>query len=87
MDKVYVEQEPVSGRQMCELIAEYFKEVHEIEVSPEDIWNMSPTGELWPVYTLYDDAFNWKHGTMTEVDPVTYGIRHYREVANVDESD
>lgn len=43
----------LTGRKMCEYIAEWFKEKIGKEVDPMDIWNMSPSGELWPVFDLY----------------------------------
>ena len=37
------------GREMCEYIVKVFPELGK----PEDIWNASPTGELYPVCALY----------------------------------
>ena len=46
----------MTGQQMCEYIADWMYEKHGIIKRAEDIWNMSPSGELWPVYSLYMDA-------------------------------
>jgi hypothetical protein len=43
-----------TGKEMCEYICEYKREKGE-ECNPTDIWNMSPTGELWPVVELYQE--------------------------------
>jgi hypothetical protein len=51
--------EKVSGRKMCEIISSFFKEKHGIEKSWEEIWNYSPTGELYNVYYWYEDALDW----------------------------
>lgn len=55
---------PVSGEQMCTLIAAWINatDVNRPQpITPEEIWNASPTGELFHVYTLYDDALIWKY--------------------------
>ena len=52
--------EGITGKQMCEKIAEYLLAVEGITVVPECIWNMSPSGELWPVFSLYKMALRWK---------------------------
>jgi hypothetical protein len=43
-------------RERCEVICRYLKEDRQIECQPTDIWNMSPSGELWPVLELYRQA-------------------------------
>ena len=46
----------MTGEQMCEVIAAHWKREYGITVDPESIWNYSPTGELWYVYTWYEQA-------------------------------
>lgn len=44
----------MTGRQMCEAVSAWLASKHNITIAPEAIWNMSPSGELWPVYALYE---------------------------------
>lgn len=46
----------MTGREMCEYVSRWFKEKHGKDVSPDDIWHASPTGELAHVFTLYYQA-------------------------------
>ena len=46
----------VTGRQMCEFIVDVWREHYGVEVEPHDIWNASPTGELFHVFVLYEHA-------------------------------
>jgi hypothetical protein len=46
----------MTGKEMCEIIASHWKNVYDIEVEPEQIWNYSPRGELFMVYVWYEDA-------------------------------
>ncbi len=39
---------------MCREIADAFERVHDLRVTPQAVFEISPTGELWPVYGLYD---------------------------------
>ena len=44
----------MTGKEMCAYIVEVFKK-HDptYNKSPEDIWNASPTGELYGMFDLY----------------------------------
>jgi hypothetical protein len=46
----------MTGKEMCEVIARWLKEVHKMDVKPKDIWEISPTGELWEVFYLFEQA-------------------------------
>ena len=46
----------VTGQQMCEAISRYLKAKHNIDMSPERIWNSSPSGELFHVFAYYEAA-------------------------------
>lgn len=43
----------VTGKEMCELAARYLKDARGVDMSPDAIWNASPTGELSHVFDLY----------------------------------
>jgi hypothetical protein len=45
-----------TGKEMCELISKYWKETKGIDKSWEEIWNYSPTGELFMVYEWFQEA-------------------------------
>jgi len=52
-------QKMVSGKQMCELIVKALKlDYPELDLTPVEIWELSPTGELWPIVALYEWAKN-----------------------------
>jgi hypothetical protein len=51
--RIGTEPEMMTGQQVCEYIASIMYRATGNVVNPEDIWNMSPTGELWPVFELY----------------------------------
>ncbi len=57
--KSNIESEKITGKEMCELISEYFA-FHGLNKTWEEIWNYSPTGELYMVYSWYEDAKKWK---------------------------
>jgi hypothetical protein len=46
----------MTGLERCKVISQYWKETTGKEVDPMDIWNYSPTGELFMVYAWYDEA-------------------------------
>lgn len=46
----------MTGREMCEYICRWLKEKHGSGVDPDAIWNISSTGELFPVYELFHQA-------------------------------
>ncbi|HDR4709692.1 TPA: hypothetical protein QCQ87_004814 [Bacillus paranthracis] len=46
----------VTFKEMCELISKWFKETREIEVTGEQVFNSSPSGELWHIFVWYADA-------------------------------
>jgi len=46
-----------TGKEMCETIVEALKlDNPDSPITPEAIWNSSETGELYPVFFLYDWA-------------------------------
>ena len=53
----------VTGKEMCELISEYL-ESKGIHKTWEEIWNHSPTGELFWVHEYYERAKKWKRNNM-----------------------
>jgi hypothetical protein len=54
--------EQVTGKEMCELISEFF-DAHGLNKTWEEIWNYSPTGELFHVFEWYEAAKVWKERT------------------------
>lgn len=48
--------EKVTFKEMCELISKWFKETRGIEVTGEQVFNSSPSGELWHIFVWYADA-------------------------------
>ena len=57
----------MTGQQMCEYIADIWFRFSGVRIEPERIWNMSPTGELWPVFEMYHNAKYWD-----EMNPIAY---------------
>ncbi len=53
-------KDSVTGREMCELVVIWLKATADIDITPERIWNISPTGELYYVFGLYNLALKWK---------------------------
>lgn len=51
----------MTGKEMCELISEYWSSKG-IDKSWEQIWNYSPTGELFNIFMWYEEAKEWKEG-------------------------
>lgn len=51
--------EAVTGKEMCELVARYFADRFGKQVTPEQVWNCSPSGELAAVCYLYREAKQW----------------------------
>lgn len=51
-------KEVVNGQDMCELISKFWasKGIHK---TWEEIWNYSPTGELFEVFFWYEEAKEW----------------------------
>ena len=49
-----METTTVTMIEMCQEIADRFGAVHNRRVTPEQIFEISPTGEMWPVYGLYE---------------------------------
>ncbi|HFU7087193.1 TPA: hypothetical protein ACGN8S_002228 [Bacillus cereus] len=43
-------------KEMCELISKWMKETKGIIISPKEIYEYSPTGELSAVFFLYQEA-------------------------------
>lgn len=49
----------MNGKQMCEVVVQAIKlDNPDANITPEQVWNMSPTGELYPVYESYQAALN-----------------------------
>lgn len=44
----------MTGKEMCEAISEALLRDYQIQMTPEAIWNMSPSGELYHVREMYD---------------------------------
>jgi hypothetical protein len=49
----------MTGAQMCDVIARWLLVVDGIAVAPRAIWEMDPSGELWPVFELFEQADAW----------------------------
>ena len=47
---------------MCELISKFLKETKGLDLSWEQIWHYSPTGELYWVYEYYERANKYYEG-------------------------
>jgi hypothetical protein len=45
-------------KEMCELISNHWKKVHDIIKSPKEIWEYSSTGELFMISLWYEEAIN-----------------------------
>lgn len=58
----------VTGKQMCELISEFWRETNGVDVEPEQIWNYSRTGELTMVFVWYEEAKVWQQKRAQVVD-------------------
>jgi hypothetical protein len=51
----------VTFKEACEFIAEVHLERTGVQLDPEkDVFEMSPTGELWPVIEAYEAAKAWR---------------------------
>ncbi len=46
----------MTGEEACKFISKKLKEVEGIDIEPQAIWDMSPTGELSHVFYLYQWA-------------------------------
>lgn len=46
-------------KEKCELISEYWK-WRGFHKTWEEIWNYSPTGELFMIFEWYEEAKDWK---------------------------
>ena len=49
----------LTGEEACKEICRWLKATRGEERTPEEIWNASPTGELWHVFSLYKEALPW----------------------------
>lgn len=59
-------RQDITGKEMCEFIAEVWAERTGVVLDPEkDIWEISATGELWPVFALYEKAKSWRAANQT----------------------
>jgi len=61
------QEDKVSYVEACELISKYLKEVHQVEMTGEQVFNASPTGELFHVFQWYHVA----KGFYDAVDKIT----------------
>jgi hypothetical protein len=46
----------MTGKQMCEYIADVWFRALGKRINPMDIWNMESHGELWPIVYWYNVA-------------------------------
>jgi hypothetical protein len=46
----------MTGATMCTAISTWLEEKHGITKTPREVWNSSPSGELWPLYEMYEGA-------------------------------
>ncbi|ARQ95158.1 hypothetical protein FLAPJACK_247 [Bacillus phage Flapjack] len=49
-------EEKITYKDACEYIAKYLKESQGIDMTGEQVFNASPTGELFHVFYLYKQA-------------------------------
>lgn len=47
----------MTGKEMCERCAAELERRYGVKVDPEEIWNCSPSGELYPVVELFWSLF------------------------------
>ena len=48
-----------TGEQLCRYVARWLKKTFNISIPAKKIWDLSSTGELWPVYYIYTIARAW----------------------------
>jgi len=51
----------MTGKEMCELISNHWKS-EGLNKTWEEIWNYSPSGELFNVFMWYEEAKKWEEG-------------------------
>ena len=58
LESTRLKEEPVTGQQMCEAIVEagLMLKADGTPRTPKEVWEYSPTGELYMVYAMYDVA-------------------------------
>ncbi|HDR8494229.1 TPA: hypothetical protein QC448_005338 [Bacillus cereus] len=66
----------VTMKEMCELISKWLKEAYKIEVSPKQIFNYSPSGELVEVFFMYWQAKAYFDG---EKGALEMFLSHYQK--------
>jgi len=49
----------MTGKEMCELISNHWDSLG-FHKTWEEIWNYSPTGELYMVFVWFEEAKKWK---------------------------
>ncbi|MEK0325170.1 MAG: hypothetical protein QQN63_05645 [Nitrosopumilus sp.] len=51
----------MTGKEMCEAIvkADIIRKEDGSPYVPEEIWNLSPSGELWPIFALYEATMTY----------------------------
>lgn len=64
-----------TGREMCDFVADWIGEKTGKRPDPVAIWNISPTGELWPVFELFDRAVCERKNLTCELDQATMSTR------------
>lgn len=47
-------------KQMCEVASRYLLKKYDIKMTPKELWNYSPTGELYHIFLLYYEAKGFK---------------------------
>ncbi len=60
----------ITFKEMCEFIHGAFPERF---ANWEVIWNLSPSGELWPLYSLFNEALLSEGFTINETVPQEVG--------------
>lgn len=52
----------ITGKEICEYIASWIERQSGIAVTWQDVWEIDPNGELYPVAALYWGAMNLELG-------------------------
>lgn len=52
-------KEDITGNEMCELISKFFKS-QGIDKTWQEIWEFSPSGELYYLFEWYELAKEWE---------------------------
>lgn len=49
-----MKEKKITMKQMCEEISQWLKDGYCVTISPKELWESSPTGEVWHLFYLYD---------------------------------